>query len=360
MHDATTRQVKDAIIMLKTAHVSLQAASPFSAAPGVTPMMEQYQYLKAKAGDALLFFRMGDFYELFQDDAIVASKALNIALTARNKQQDDPIPMCGVPIHSAESYIDRLLQQDFKVAIAEQLEDPSQAEGLVKRDIVRVITPGTVISSTILAPKEYNFLASIAVTPGGAGFAYVHETQHNTMTHLNGLRLYSTGDFMVLDETTRRHLELTYSPVSQGRAGSLLAVIDCTLTAMGGRLLRQWLSQPLCQLQALQERQEAVAELVEQSSRRARLRQALDTLSDFERTLSRLALGTVTPRELIALCRSIGRLPAIEAELRACSSLVLTTLAAQWDSLRDLADLIANAIVDDPPATLRDGQVIRS
>ncbi len=451
--------------MLKTTQTSLQTSSTFPAAPSITPMMEQYQHLKAKAGDALLFFRMGDFYELFQDDALVASKALNIALTARNKQQDDPIPMCGVPIHSAESYIDRLLQQDFKVAIAEQLEDPSQAEGLVKRDIVRVITPGTVVSSTILAPKEHNFLASIAVTPGGAGFAYVdvstgtfavtswdspdwqqaiyreytrvqprevlfpepleisldimqstsdtfsatfqpwaahyfhlerayrtltqqfavrslegfgceghplaiaaagalvayvHETQHNTMTHLNGLRLYSTGDFMVLDETTRRHLELTYSPVSQGRAGSLLAVIDCTLTAMGGRLLRQWLSQPLCQLQALQERQEAVAELVKQSSRRARLRQALDTLSDFERTLSRLALGTVTPRELIALCRSIGRLPAIEAELRACSSLVLTTLAAQWDSLRDLADLIANAIVDDPPATLRDGQVIRS
>ena len=119
------------------------------------------------------FFRMGDFYELFQDDAVVASKALNIALTARNKQQDDPIPMCGVPIHSAENYIDRLLQQGFKVAIAEQLEDPSQAEGLVKRDIVRVITPGTIVSGTTLAPKEHNFLASIAVTPGGAAFAYM-------------------------------------------------------------------------------------------------------------------------------------------------------------------------------------------
>ena len=135
--------------------------------------MEQYQRLKDKVGDALLCFRMGDFYELFQDDAVVASKALNIALTARNKQQDDPIPMCGVPIHSAESYIDRLVQQGFKVAIAEQLEDPSQAEGLVKRDIVRVITPGTVVSGSTLAPKEHNFLASIAVTPAGAAFAYV-------------------------------------------------------------------------------------------------------------------------------------------------------------------------------------------
>src|SRR5262245_25546996 len=451
--------------MLKTTPTSLQTSSPFPAVPSLTPMMEQYQHLKAKAGDALLFFRMGDFYELFQDDALVASKALNIALTARNKQQDDPIPMCGVPIHSAESYIDRLLQQGFKVAIAEQLEEPGQAEGLVKRDIVRVITPGTIVSSTILAPKEHNFLASIAVTPGGAAFAYVdvstgtfavtvwdspdwqqalhseytrvqprevlipeplevsldilhatspafpttmqpwpahhfhlerayrtllqqfavhtldgfgcegqpliiaaagalvayvHETQHNTMAHLNGLRLYSTGDFMVLDETTRRHLELTFSPLSQGRAGSLLAIIDCTLTAMGGRLLRQWLSQPLCQLSPLQERQEAVAELVEQSTRRARLRQALDTLVDFERTLSRLALGTITPRELSALWRAIARLPAIAAELSACSSRLLTTLTAQWDPLDDLAALIANAIVDAPPATLRDGHVIRA
>src|SRR5438128_2355284 len=373
---ATKPQVRDIMVMPNVTSISVPTSSVASPVANATPMMEQYQRLKDKAGDALLFFRMGDFYELFQDDALVASKALNIALTARNKQQDDPIPMCGVPIHSAESYIDRLLQQDFKVAIAEQLEDPSQAEGLVKRDIVRVITPGTVISSTILAPKEHNFLASIAVTPGGAGFAYVdvstgtfavtswespdwqqalyreytrvqprevlfpepleisldimqstsdtfsatfqpwaahyfhlerayrtltqqfavrslegfgceghplgiaaagalvayvHETQHNTMTHLNGLRLYSTGDFMVLDETTRRHLELTYSPVSQGRAGSLLAVIDCTVTAMGGRLLRQWLSQPLCRLQPLHARQEAAAELVEHSSKRASL-----------------------------------------------------------------------------------------
>src|SRR6266852_8334907 len=158
--------MRDAMVMPQITHTSVHtspAASPF---PNTTPMMEQYQRLKDKAGDALLFFRMGDFYELFQDDAVVASKALNIALTARNKQQDDPIPMCGVPIHSVESYIDRLLQQDFKVAIAEQLEDPSQAEGLVKRDIVRVITPGTVVSGTTLAPKEHNFLASIAVTPG--------------------------------------------------------------------------------------------------------------------------------------------------------------------------------------------------
>ena len=341
------------MVMPKVTSISVPTSSVASPFANVTPMMEQYQRLKDKAGDALLFFRMGDFYELFQDDAVVASKALNIALTARNKQQDDPIPMCGVPIHSAESYIDRLLQQGFKVAIAEQLEDPSQAEGFVKRDIVRVITPGTIVSGTTLAPKEHNFLASIAVAPGGAGFAYVdvstgtfavtawdspdwqqafyreytrvqpremllpeplevpldfsmlpspafpttvqpwaahyfhperayrtliqqfavhtldgfgcegqplaiaaagalvayvHETQHHTMAHLNGLRLYSTGDFMVLDETTRRHLELTSSPLSQGRAGSLLAVMDCTLTAMGGRLLRQWLSQPLCRL----------------------------------------------------------------------------------------------------------------
>ncbi len=159
--------------MLQITHASIHTSPVAQPPASVTPMMEQYQRLKDKAGDALLFFRMGDFYELFQDDAVVASQALNIALTARNKQQDDPTPMCGVPIHSAESYIARLLQQGFKVAIAEQLEDPRQAEGLVKRDIIRVITPGTVVSGPTLTPKEHNFLASIAVTPGGAALAYV-------------------------------------------------------------------------------------------------------------------------------------------------------------------------------------------
>lgn len=441
------------------------AATAPTAVPGATPMMEQYQRLKDKAGDALLFFRMGDFYELFHADALVASKALNIALTSRNKQHDEPIPMCGVPIHSAESYIDRLLQQGFKVAIAEQLEDPSTAEGLVKRDIVRVITPGTIVSGSALVPKEHNFLASIAVTPRGAGFAYVdvstgtfavtcwddpewqqalhreyvriqprevllpeplevalesilasapmfvttyqpwaahyfqperayrilqqqfavhtlesfgcegrplaiaaagalvayvRETQHHTMPHLNGLRLYSTSDFMVLDETTRRHLELTQSHAAQGRIGSLLEVLDCTLTAMGGRLLRQWLSQPLCRLQPLQERQEAVVELVEQGGLRSRLRQALEPMADFERLSSRLALGTATPRELVALCRSIALLPALATALQPCHSRLLAALAARWDALDDLAAMIAQAIVDDPPATLRDGQVIRA
>src|SRR5215475_4595903 len=172
--NCTTRlQVRDAMVIPKATAISVPPSPVTSPLANTTPMMEQYQHLKDKAGDALLFFRMGDFYELFQGDAVVGGKALNIALTARNKQQDDPIPMCGVPIHSAESYIDRLLQQGFKVAIAEQLEDPSQAEGLVKRDIVRVITPGTVVSGTTLAPKEHNFLASIAVAPGGAAFAYV-------------------------------------------------------------------------------------------------------------------------------------------------------------------------------------------
>ncbi len=448
-------------------HISLEDGSSTSVtptAPHVTPMMEQYHHLKTQVGEALLFFRMGDFYELFQDDAVVASKALNIALTARHKQQDAPIPMCGVPVHSAESYIDRLMQQGFSVAIAEQMEDPRQAEGLVKRDIVRVITPGTVVHGMVLAPKEHNFLASIAVTTEGAAFAYmdvstgmfavttwdragwqqgllreytrvqprevlvpepldmaldllqsasssfpttwqpwparhfqpgrayriltqqftvhtlvgfgceghplaiaaagalvayVRETQRHAMPHLNGLRLYSTDDFMVLDEMTRRHLELTYSPLSQGREGSLLAVLDDTCTPMGGRLLRQWLSQPLCQLPALHARQDAVAELLEHTTRRTRLRQVLDMLVDLERTGSRLALGTITPRELHALSRAIGQLPAIATALQACTSPLLVGLAAQWDALEDLSAWIGSALHEEPPATLREGQVIR-
>ncbi len=434
--------------------------------PQLTPMMEQYAHLKAKAGDALLFFRMGDFYELFHDDAIIAAKALNITLTSRQKHQDEPIPMCGVPYHSAEGYLDRLLQQGLKVAVAEQIEDPRHAEGLVKRDIIRIITPGTIVSTNSLEPKVHNFLACIAITVEGAGFAfvdvstgtfavttwaseglwqealrgeyervqprevlipkplavsvdiverpsdhfpntlqpwdsqhfrvdrayrrltqhfsvrslegfgceeqplaiaaagallaYVHETQQNNMVHVHGLNYYNTGDYMVLDKTTRQNLDLLPSPASQGRNGSLLEVIDTTVTAMGGRLLREWLSQPLCRLEPLQERQDAVANIVEQSNRRARLRDALGAIADLERLMGRLSLGTVNPRELVALRRSIERLPGIEKALQGADSALLADFASRWDSLADLAVLIKEALIDDPPATLRDGWVIRS
>ena len=434
--------------------------------PQLTPMMEQYARLKAKAGDALLFFRMGDFYELFHDDAILAAKALNITLTSRQKHQNEPIPMCGVPHHSAEGYVDRLLQQGLKVAIAEQLEDPRHAEGLVKRGIIRVVTPGTTVSTSSLAPKVHNFLACIAITTDGAGFAfidvstgsfavttwtsegpwqqalrgeyervqprevlipqplalpvdivespsdhfpntlqpwdsqhfrvdrayrrlaqhfsvpslsgfgceeqplaiaaagallaYVYETQQNKMAHVYGLNYYNTGDYMVLDKTTRHNLELLPSSVSPGDEGSLLEVIDTTVTAMGGRLLREWLSQPLCRLEPLQERQDAVANIVEQSNMRRRLRDALKAIADLERLMGRLALGTVAPRELVALRRSIEGLPNIEKALQGADSTLLAGFAARWDALTDLAVLIKDAIAENPPATLRDGWVIRS
>ena len=434
--------------------------------PQLTPMMEQYAHLKAKAGDALLFFRMGDFYELFHDDAILAAKALNITLTSRQKHQNEPIPMCGVPYHSAEGYVDRLLQQGLKVAIAEQIEDPRHAEGLVKRDIIRVVTPGTIISANSLVPKVHNFLACIAVTADGAGFAfidvstgtfavttwtsegpwqlalrdeyervqprevlipkplaipvdiverpadhfpsalqpweaqhfrverayrclaqhfsvrslagfgceeqplaiaaagallaYVHETQQNNMVHVQGLNYYNTGDYMVLDKTTRQNLDLLPSSVSREHNGSLLEVIDATITAMGGRLLREWLSQPLCRLEPLQERQDAVANVVEQSNMRTRLRDALKAVADLERLMGRLSLGTAAPRELVALRRSIEGLPDIEKALHGADSALLAGFASQWDPLADLAVLIKDAIAENPPATLRDGWVIRS
>jgi DNA mismatch repair protein MutS len=431
----------------------------------LTPMMAQYLRMKDKAGEALLFFRMGDFYELFQEDAIVAAKVLNIALTSRHKHQDDPIPMCGVPIHSADGYIDRLIQQGYRVAICEQLEDPQHAQGLVERDIIRIITPGTVVSSSVLAPKEHNFLASIACSAAGAGFAYldvstgmfavtswdspdwqpalcreyervqprellvpeplpvplplrqdaletfsttwqawdaqhfrvdrayrtltqqfavrslagfgceghdfaiaaagallvyVQTTQQRQLDHVQSLRMYNTGECMVLDEATRRNLELFHASFSQERAGSLLDIIDHTVTAMGGRLLRHWLSQPLQILQPLCERQEAIAELVEHTTRRLQLRQALEAVADLERIGGRLALGSVTPRELVALRHSIGRLPTVAAVLQTCSSALLTTLQAQWDALEDIETRIATTLSDDPPASRRDGHVIRA
>lgn len=444
------------------------SAPPLPPAPSaVTPMMEQFLRLKEKVGEALLFFRMGDFYELFQGDALIASKALNIALTSRHKQHNEPIPMCGVPVHSVETYIDRLLQQGFKVAIGEQLEDPRHADGLVKRDIVRVITPGTVMSSSALEPKANNFLASLAVSSNGAGFAYldvstgdfavttwehgdwpqelqreygrvqprelllpdplplalpadwvqpptdlftttvqpwsvayfhpaqayqrltkqfavqtldgfgcehhplaiaaagallayVHETQQNAMSHLQSLRVYHTGHFMVLDEATRRHLALLPTSRAADDTGSLLEVLDATLTPMGGRLLRQWLAQPLCLLPSLLERQAAVAILVDDSPRRRRLRQALDTIVDLERILGRIALGTVAPRELAALRQAIAALPAVAAALQAGGSPLLDSLWSQWDPLTDIATLLSEALAEPPPASLRDGQVIRA
>jgi DNA mismatch repair protein MutS len=430
----------------------------------LTPMMEQYFRMKDKAGEALLLFRMGDFYELFYEDAVVASKALDIALTSRQKFQNDPIPMCGVPIHSADSYIDRLIQQGFKVAICEQLEDPAQAKGLVKRDIIRIITPGTITSGGVLSPKEHNFLASVAFTTSGAGFAYVdistgtfavtawegadwqhvlhreyeriqprellipdplpfaldvleeavetfaavvqpwevhhfrpdkayrvliqqfavstlagfgcegndlaiaaagallayvHETQQNAVRHLNGLHFYSTGDFLVLDEVTRRNLEIFQSSLSRSRTGSLLQVLDQTITPMGGRLIRQWLSQPLCVLPPIQARQDAIAELVETPQLRSHLQQRLGNIVDLERIVGRLSLETVAPRELIALQNSLAELPQIEASLHTCQSALLTALLRQWDSLTDVGALIVATMVDDPPVTLRDGHVIR-
>ena len=429
-------------------------------------MMEQYARLKAKAGEALLFFRMGDFYELFHDDAIVASEALNITLTSRQKHQGEPIPMCGVPYHSAEGYLDRLLKQGMKVAIAEQVEDPRRADGLVKRDIIKVVTPGTVVNGNSLDPKLHNFLACITATPAGAGFAYVdistgtfavtawtsedswqqelrgeyervqprevlvpeplpipldffqqpsdlfpnifqpwdsqhfhvkrayrcltqhfavrslegfgcegqplaiaaagallayvYETQQNKMMHLQGLNYYNTGNYMVLDDTTRQNLDLLPSSTPQGRAGSLLEVIDSTVTAMGGRLLREWLSQPLCRLEPLQERQDAVSNVVQENNMRTHLREALRKISDLERFMGRLSLGTIGPRELVALRRSIETLPSIEKALQSADSVMLKQFRSGWDSLTDLGNWIKEAVVDDPPASLRDGCVMRS
>ena len=429
-------------------------------------MMEQYRRLKSEAGEALLFFRMGDFYELFHEDAVVASETLNIALTSRQKHHGEPIPMCGVPYHSADGYLDRLLKQGLKVAIAEQVEDPRHADGLVKREIIRVVTPGTVVSANSLEPKSHNFLACIAITASGAGFAYVdvstgtfavttwtsedswqeplrgeyervqprevlvpeplgipldifdqpsdhfpnifqpwdsqyfqlkraylcltrhfavrslegfgcdeqplaicaagallayvYETQQNKMLHLQGLNFYNTGHYVVLDDITRHNLDLLSTSTSQGRDGSLLEVIDATATAMGGRLLREWLSQPLCRLEPLQERQDAVTNLVEQSGMRVPLRETLGTIADLERFIGRLSLGTIGPRELVALRRSIEALPELERALQSAVSPMLSRFRSQWDSLTDLGDWIKGAIVADPPATLRDGRVIRS
>jgi DNA mismatch repair protein MutS len=351
-----------------------------------TPMMRQYLEIKARYPDAILFFRLGDFYEMFLDDAVTASRILDITLTSRNKGAAEEIPLCGIPYHSCQPYIAKLVEQGYKVAICEQVEDPKAAKGIVSREVVRVVTPGLVVDTDTLDPKENNFLLALcpgegqgwglavldittgefrvtetrgpdalrseiasidprevllpeeiedqhwagelktllaeravnrlpewifetdrgsrlireffncqsmeafgcarwpaAIGAAGAVLYYVQETQKGAVPHIRSLRAYSPDDFMALDDASRRNLELTATMHGGRKKGSLLGVLDRTVTAMGGRKIRQWINQPLVDLEGIRSRHGAVAELVEKSLVRSGLREALEGVYDLER-----------------------------------------------------------------------------
>ena len=428
----------------------------------VTPMMQQYLEIKAKYPDAVLFYRMGDFYEMFMEDAQDASRILEIALTSRDRQSDAQIPMCGVPYHAAEGYIARLVSAGKKVAICDQMEDPRKAKGLVRREVTRVITPGLILEAQNLTAKQPNYLAAVApsrgdnrfglafldvstaefrmvevdseetireelvrvsprelLLPEGSDYPWMEPLQkHSGMAvttvnpddfdrnrseeillrhfrvhsldgfgiadmplgiqaagviltytksnllascdHIRKLLPYSRTDYMIVDEDSVRNLEIFRSLSYQDRKGSLLDTLDETSTAMGGRRFQQWLRYPLMDLPSILSRQEAVAELVGNAGFRSDLAGLLSGMNDIERLNGRNCTGTSNPRDLVALKKSLQKLPKIRESLSAAASAKLQQIRDSWDSLDDMAQLVEKTLVDPQPMTLSAGGIIKS
>ena len=371
----------------------------------LTPMKRQYYEIKQRNPDCLLFFRLGDFYEMFDDDARLAARELDLTLTTRDRSVEDPAertPMCGVPYHSAEAYIGRLIAKGYKVAICEQLEDPALAKGLVDRDVIRIITPGTVTASSMLEENKSNYLCAVylnaqsggtafcdlstgefcaanypadavshilnelglgeapaAVCAAGALLAYLHETQKCDLGHIRRLELLGDDHYMELDYTTRRNLELTENLRSGEKRGSLLWVLDKTKTPMGGRLLRAWVERPLLSPVQIRRRLGAVEELVGDNVLRGELIRCLREIGDMQRLVSRAVYGSANGRDLHALALCCAQLPNLTALLKDVHSAALRDIA-QMDTLADLCARIDRAICDEPPFSVREGGILRT
>src|SRR6266545_958307 len=427
-----------------------------------TPMMRQYLEIKADYPDAILFFRLGDFYEMFLDDAVKASRILDITLTSRNKNAEGAdVPLCGVPYHSVTPYIARLIEAGEKVAICEQVEDPKTAKGIVKREVVKVITPAMVVAAESLSPKENNYLLAlhngsgerwglsyldlstgefrvteleskedafaevacvnpreillpltlrdsgaarelaaaapaavitfldewiydadytkrlfqhqfggaspdaagckgltVGTSAAGAVLHYLRETQLGKAEHVREVVFYQCMEHLVLDEATRRNLELTATLAEGKRKGSLLGLMDRTATAMGGRKLRQWINYPLVTVELIRERQDAVEELLLDPGRRREIVNLLDGVHDLERLNGRISLASAGAKDLVALCDSLLRVPGLKELCSLSSAPLLQRLHAGIDPLEELTDLIRRGIVENPPFVLRDGGII--
>ncbi len=427
--------------------------------------MQQYFQVKKEYPGVILFFRLGDFYEMFFDDAKTAAGELDLVLTGRDCGLEERAPMCGVPFHSADSYIAKLVSRGYKVAICEQTEDPKAAKGIVKRDVIRVITPGTAIEGSILEDGVNNYLCSVckrenetgicfadvstgefhittvgrdneqeaiinslssyspkelllspeaaeldevvkfaevrlsagiekleaerfdfdasteliletmkreeisslgighskaAVCALGAVIWYLRETQKtDSLEAPSEVEFYDGNDFMALDISARRNLELTKSMMTGDKKHSLLWVIDKTKTAMGKRLLRQWLERPLISISLITKRQNSVGELFDNTMLRDTVRSSLGGVNDMERLMSRIAYSTANARELRTLCETIKKLPAVKGALSSCSAAMLKSVYSGIDLLEDVSALIDSSIVDEPPFSLREGGIIR-
>ncbi len=384
----------------------------------LTPAMRQYVTLKARYPDSLLLLRMGDFYELFFEDAKVASRVLDIALTTREKGKEDPIPMCGVPYHSVDAYIEKLLKAGYKVAIAEQLEDPKKAKGVVKRDVVRVITPSTAIEIegergegeylaslwkdgkkigavfanlatgqvlggelsqeevlnflSLLSPKEVlaNFpirdfpLTQVKEAEGKNPLEKAYNSAVNYLYKLRGkspqlLPMVSLKEGFFLDSTSVRNLEILSNLRDGTRRGSLIQVLDMTLTPMGARMLRHTLRFPLRRKEDIEERLEGVSELYENNRLREALRSLLGDLGDLDRVAARARYDVAGPRDLVALKQYLKILPSLKESLKDVNSKVLSEIRERIKSLPGLVSLLERALVDEPPYLISQGGVIR-
>ena len=418
----------------------------------LTPMMKPYMEVKNQYKDCLLLYRLGDFYELFFDDAITASRELEITLTGKDCGLKERAPMCGVPYHAVQNYVAKLIEKGYKVAIGEQLEDPALAKGIVKRDVIRVITPGTVIESNILDEKKNNYLASIFRSGANFGIAYsdvstgefyttefadknnfpkvlnelgrfepaeivvnsemfndkfevdsiskkfktyitnrdeedevpelegmaklakipyaenatrllfnyIKETQKIELKHINKINVYNASNYMTLDNIARKNLELTETLRDKNKKGSLLWVLDKTSTSMGGRNLRRWIEKPLMDIGDIHKRLQAVKELKENVILRSDISETLKKVYDIERLTGKIAYGSVNARDMISLKTSLMQLPALKELMKDRSSDLLKELYDELDVLEDVAKLIEDAIVDDPPVSVKEGGIIKS
>jgi len=425
-------------------------------------MLQQYFRAKAEYPEALLMMRVGDFYELYGEDAEIAARELEIVLTGRDDGKNGRVPMAGVPYHAVERYVARLVQKGYKVALMDQMEDPRFARGLVKRKVTRVLTPGTVLEDSMLEERSNNYLVaavageklsglgvvdvstgeflateirgelslarivqeivrlqpaeclvpkdatdlaaaieeacnatvtlydpqeyadrrdarqlllqhfqtqslrgfgcedySVGLEAAAMVLRYLKRNQVSALQHIRTLSTYSVDNFMYLDAAARRNLELTRSLVDGSRKGTLIEVLDMTRTAMGARLLRRWLDEPLQDIEAIETRLQCVQELVNDSLTREEVRHQLGRLGDLERLTSRIATGVASPRDLAALRQSLQVLPELHAALQPVQTPRLQHLREAIRGIPDLVGFIARAIVDDPPATLKDGGVIR-
>ncbi len=430
----------------------------------LTPMMRQYLEMKRVHKDEMLFFRLGDFYEMFFEDAKTAARVLNLTLTARGAGATR-VPMAGIPYHASENYIARLVKAGFSIAICEQTEDPAQAKGLVKREVTRVITPGTVLSAAMLDEKSNNYLAALsystqalglaivdvttgefktcelhgsdrfsvatnelskfnpseilvantqpdvsewaevikslndtkkshmedwkfsgdeckevllehfqvksldgfglsdqnqAICSAGAIIQYLKETTHSVLSHLVTLSTFQVGEGMVLDAATQRNLEVVKSMRDGGKEGTLLSVLDETVTSMGGRLLRQWLVTPLTSVSQIKHRQDAVEELLSRKGDLENLRDFFREVSDLERLSGRIGCGTANARDMVALRNTLALLPKIHQVLSGFKAEWLREKVEGWDNLKEIHHLLEKSIADEPPLALKEGGLIKA